>query len=80
MDRDLLRVNPDVKILWMLRDPRDILTSIHANQPDKYYVTPDRLIKSLQLYLQFKDEPQVMAVRYEELVGNPDAMQVKNFH
>ena len=77
MDRDLLRANPDVKILWMLRDPRDILTSIHANQPDKYYVTPDRLIKSLQLYLQFKDEPQVMAVRYEELVGNPDAMQVK---
>src|SRR5580693_2858266 len=77
MDRDLLRANPDVKILWMLRDPRDILTSIHANQPDKYYVTPDRLIKSLQLYLQFKDEPQVLAVRYEELVSQPDAMQGK---
>jgi len=77
MDRELLRANPDVKILWMLRDARDILTSIHANQPDKYYVTPDRLVKSLQLYLQFKDEPQVLAVRYEELVGNPDAMQVK---
>jgi hypothetical protein len=77
MDCDLLRANPDVKVLWMLRDPRDILTSIHANQPEKYYVTPDRLIKSLQLYGQFKDEPQVLTVRYEELVGNPDAMQGK---
>jgi len=77
MDRELLRANPDVKVLWMLRDPRDILTSIHANQPDKYYVTPDRLIKSLQLYGQFKDEAQVVTVRYEELVGNPDAMQNK---
>jgi hypothetical protein len=77
MDRDLLRANPEVKVLWMLRDPRDILTSIHANQPDKYYVTPDRLLKSLQLYGQFKDEPQVLTVRYEELVGNPDAMQAK---
>jgi hypothetical protein len=77
MDRELLRANPDVKVLWMLRDPRDILTSIHANQPDKYYVTPDRLIKSLQLYKQFAEEPQVLAVRYEELVGGPDAMQAK---
>jgi hypothetical protein len=77
MDRDLLRANPQVKVLWMLRDPRDILTSIHANQPDKYYVTPDRLIKSLQLYQQFEKEPQVLVVRYEELVGNPDAMQAR---
>jgi hypothetical protein len=77
MDRELLRANPDVKILWMLRDPRDILTSIHANQPEKYYVTPDRLIKSLQLYQQFKNEPQMLAVRYEELVSQPDAMQAK---
>ena len=77
MDRELLRTNPDVRILWMLRDPRDILTSIHANIPDKYYVTPDRLIKSLQLYFQFKDEPQVLTVRYEELVGDPNAMQTR---
>lgn len=77
MDRELLRANPEVKVLWMLRDPRDILTSIHANQPDKYYVPPARLIKSLQLYLQFKGEPQVLTVRYEELVGNADAMQTQ---
>jgi hypothetical protein len=77
MDRDLLRAHPDIKVLWMLRDPRDILTSIHDNQPDKYYVSPERLIKSLQLYAQFKVEPQVLTVRYEELVTHPDVMQVK---
>ncbi len=77
MDRELLRANPDVRILWMLRDPRDILTSIHANIPDKYYVPADRLIKSLQLYFEFQAEPQVLTVRYEDLVGDPNAMQAK---
>jgi hypothetical protein len=75
MDRDLLRANPDVKILWMLRDPRDVLTSTHPDQPGKFYVTPERLIQSLQLYGQFKNEPQVLTVRYEELVTQPDAVQ-----
>ena len=75
MDRDFLRAHPDVKILWMLRDPRDVLTSTHPDQPGKFYVTPERLIQSLQLYGQFKDEPQVLTVRYEELVANPEAVQ-----
>jgi hypothetical protein len=77
MDRELLRGHPDIKVLWMLRDPRDILTSIHDNQPDKYYVTPERLIKSLELYGQFKDEPQVLTVRYEDLVTHPEVQQAK---
>src|ERR1035438_6914130 len=75
MDRKFLRANPDVKILWMLRDPRDILTSTHPDQPGKFYVTPERLIQSLQLYGQFKEEAQVFTVRYEELVTNADAVQ-----
>jgi len=77
MDGGLLRTNPDVKILWMLRDPRDVLTSIHAAQPNEFYVKPDRLIKSLNLYQQFKDEPQVLTIRYEDLVQNPDALQLR---
>jgi hypothetical protein len=75
MDREFLRANPDVKILWMLRDPRDVLTSTHPDQPGKFYVTPERLIQSFQLYGQFKDEAQVLTIRYEELVTNPDAVQ-----
>ena len=77
MDRDFLRANPDVKILWMLRDPRDVLTSTHPDQPGKFYVTPERWIASLQLYGPFKHEAQVFTVRYEDLVTNPDAIQAR---
>ena len=77
MDREFLRANPDVKILWMLRDPRDVLTSTHPDQPGKFYVTPERWIASLRLYDQFKDEAQVLTVCYEELVTNPDAVQAR---
>lgn len=77
MDRDFLRANPEIKILWMLRDPRDVLTSTHPDQPGKFYVTPERWIQSLQLYQQFRYEAQVLAVRYEDLVTQPDAVQTK---
>jgi hypothetical protein len=77
MDRELLRAHPDVKVLWMLRDPRDVLSSMHPDQPGKFYVTPADWIQGLQLYNQFKDEPQVLTVRYEELVTNPDAIQAR---
>jgi Sulfotransferase domain len=83
MNREILRAHPEVKILWMLRDPRDVLTSTHPDQPGKFYVTPERWIKSLQLYEQFKDEPQVLTVRYEDLVKQPDVVQAaiaKNFN
>lgn len=77
MSLELLRANPGVKVLWMLRDPRDVLTSIHADQPGKFYVLPERLIRSLQLYGQFKNEVQVLTIRYEELVTNPEAIQAR---
>jgi hypothetical protein len=77
MDKDLLRAHPGVKVLWMLRDPLDILTSIHAQQPGEFYVKPARLIESLKLYQAFKAEAQVLAVHYEELVANPNAVQAR---
>ncbi len=77
MNRDLLRANPGIRVLWMLRDPRDILTSIHADQPDEFYVKPERLITSLKLYDEFKDEPQIMTIHYEELVSSPNTVQAR---
>jgi hypothetical protein len=75
MDADLLRANPGVKILWMLRNPLDVLTSTHAVRPDEFYVKPERLLESFELYDRFKDEAQVLTVRYEDLVLNPNALQ-----
>src|SRR5262249_31073685 len=74
MDRDLLCGHPDIAIIWMLRNPLDVLTSLHKKQSG-FYVDPYRLIASLNLYAQFKNAPQVITVTYEDLVLAPDRVQ-----
>lgn len=75
VNRNLLHTHPEIKILWTLRDPRDVLTSLHPERPGEFYVTPERWIASFELYRQFKDEPQVLTIRYEDLVTRPCATQ-----
>lgn len=75
MDPELLRAHPEVKVVWTLRHPFDVLTSIHNSKPGEFYVTPERLIASLQLYDQFKREKQVLTVRYEDVALQPDIVQ-----
>jgi Sulfotransferase family len=83
MSVEMLRENPTIKVIWMLRNPLDILTSTHANKPGEFYVEPERLFQSFELYRQFRNEPQVLTVRYEDLVSNPNAVQrriAESFH
>jgi hypothetical protein len=47
---------PNVKVLWMLRDPRDVLTSVHRMDASKFWVSPERWIKSIELYHQLKND------------------------
>lgn len=75
MDLELLRANPEIKVVWMLRHPFDVLTSIHKMNPGKFHVPPERLIASLELYEKFKRERQVLTVRYEEVVFQPEVVQ-----
>ena len=77
MSVEMLRACPNLRVIWMLRNPLDVLTSTHANRPGEFYVEPERLIRSLELFRQFRNEPQVLTVRYEELVSNPSAVQGK---
>jgi hypothetical protein len=75
MDESVLTARPDIRILWMLRHPFDVLTSMHPNDRQHYYVSPQRLINSLKLYDQFRKHPQVITVHYESLVNDADTIQ-----
>jgi hypothetical protein len=74
MDPAVTRSHPEIGILWMLRNPLDVLTSVHKKERG-FYVEPYRLIASLNLYSQFSGDPQVLTVRYEELVSDPESVQ-----
>lgn len=74
MDPALLHAHPEITVIWMLRNPVDVLTSKHKKRAG-YYVDPYRLVASLNLYNQFRNDPQVITVRYEDLVSNPERVQ-----
>jgi hypothetical protein len=63
----------------MVRDPRDILTSIHGGMPDRYYVDVDRVVGicSSVLSVMTRPAPDTFVVRYEELVSDPNSVEAQ---
>jgi hypothetical protein len=71
----LLRIDPQLWILHMVRDPRDVVVSRHAFAPDRYWT-------NLRLWKQYRraarraqGHPRFLTLRYEDLVSDPDAVQ-----
>jgi hypothetical protein len=73
----LLRVNPKLYVIYMVRDPRDIITSKHESDPDKYW-TGLRHWRTYTRYAErIEDHPRFITVRYEDFVRSPDSTQEK---
>lgn len=70
-----LRLDPHLYVLCMIRDPRDIISSIHRKDPDKYWAG----LKFWKLYS--KQIPKLIhhkrfiLIRYRQLVTNPNHIQ-----
>jgi len=58
------------KIISMVRDPRDVLVSIHKSKPDDYWVEPRIVIRNCREYLRNVNNRDVLFIRYEHLVTN----------
>lgn len=70
-----LKADPDLYVICMLRDPRDIISSKHKKDPDRYW-------SSLRYWKYYSQEiqklaahPRFIVIRYEEFVSNPDQVQ-----
>jgi hypothetical protein len=73
----LLSVNPDLYVIYMLRDPRDIICSKHGMDPDRYWASL-RYWKTYTLYgRKLQNHARFITIRYEDLVADPDAVQDK---
>jgi len=60
--------------LNLVRDGRDVVTSHHPNDPNNYWVTPERWVRDVQAGKEWEDHPQVLTVRYEDLVRDHPAV------
>jgi len=60
----------NVKFIHIVRDPRDVITSIHPKHPDRYWVSIERWVEDVKVGLESKKN--TLIVRYEDLVQNTE--------
>ena len=67
--------DPELYVLYVMRDPRDVIVSRHGKDKDIYY-SNIRLWRELHGYAQrISNHPRFLQVGYEEFVTNPDVVQ-----
>ncbi len=67
--------DPDLFVVYVMRDPRDVIVSRHGKNKEMYYANI-RLWRELQGYArQITEHDRFLQVGYEEFVSNPDAVQ-----
>jgi len=59
-----------VKVINMVRDGRDVLVSRHPEDPTKYWVPINRWVRDIRAGMDVMDSPNVLTVRYEDIVSN----------
>jgi len=60
----------EVKIILMIRDGRDVMTSFHPQKENEYYINPERWLKDTRLTLKYFNHNQVFVLPYESLINN----------
>lgn len=72
----VFKQDPELFVIAMRRDPRAVITSIHASRPDSYF----RSFRVWESYdraiCRMADHPRFLALRFEDLLRDPSAVQV----
>jgi len=61
-----------VCIIHIIRDGRDVITSKHPDKQTKFWVPAERWINDVGAGLKFENHPQVLTLKYEDLVIEPE--------
>lgn len=71
----IARKDPRAFFVAMIRDPRSVVCSMHAGHQDMYFCNYRIWKKAERALSRLSDLDNVVVVRYEDLVCEPDAVQ-----
>ncbi len=67
--------DPQLHVIYMGRDPRAVITSKHRENPDQYFCNYRVWSECDRAAQRYNGHPRFLALRYEDLVADPDAVQ-----
>jgi hypothetical protein len=71
----LARFDPKLHIIYMMRDPREVIVSRHGSAPDQYWTNLRAWRESVAAATPYFKHPRAHVVRYDRLMREPDAVQ-----
>ncbi|MCI0698683.1 sulfotransferase [candidate division KSB1 bacterium] len=72
-ERILRHFGERVRIIHIVRDGRDVITSIHPGHETKFWVTPHRWVMDVAAGRRMENHLQILTIRYEDLVQQYEA-------
>lgn len=72
---EALKRMENLTVLYMVRDPRDMVVSKHGKSPDEYYASLKYWKHYSECGKELAGHPRFLTIKYEELVSDPDGMQ-----
>lgn len=79
--RDILHLkrifllDPNLFVIYMVRDPRAVITSIHSSNPGIYFCNFPVWKECHDAARELIDHPRFLSVQYEQLTAEPDRIQ-----
>lgn len=74
---ELLASDPEFYVIYLLRDPRDVIVSRHAKDAGRYYVNV-RVWRELNDTVRpVRDHERFLCLKYEDFVRDPDRIQAE---
>lgn len=71
----VLRWDPALHVIYMQRDPRDVIVSQHGTRPGRYWCDFDIWRRNQMLLPRLAGHPRLFVCTYEEMVRDPDRIQ-----
>lgn len=71
----LLPLDPGQWFIYILRDPRDVIVSLHGLDPSRYWASLWYWRRAHAFAQKAQGHPRFIEIRYEDLVQEPDRVQ-----